>query len=228
VARMSHVNGDLWAVVEEKISPQRLASYLREANGDQDRAVCLYEWNNNLSASLWQLLSILEVGVRNSIDSKMRERQLRLHRKEHWIFDDYLELGRQRTGSGNSNQPYRDIESAIARVQKNGKPLTPSQIISETSFGFWNQLVGKRNKFLWPDLAGAFPNAPTRDQKYVSTLFSDLRDIRNRISHNHKLHPKSVEAGELMILELAKAINPDFAEWLQSMSRIAEVKDSRP
>lgn len=228
MARISHVNGDIWTVVKEKISPQRMASYLREANGDQDRAVCLYEWNNTLSASLWQLLSILEVGVRNSIDSKMIERQLRLYREEHWIFDDYFELGRQRIGSGNSNQPFRDIESAIARVQKNGKPLTPSQIISETSFGFWNQLVGKKNKFLWPDLAGAFPNAPTRDQKYVSTLFSDLRDIRNRISHNHKLHPKSVEAGELMILELAKAINPDFAEWLQSMSRIAEVKDSRP
>lgn len=227
MARISHVNGDLWTVVEEKISPQRMASYLRESNGDQDRAVGLYEWNNNLSASLWQLLSILEVGVRNSIDSKMRERQFRLHREEHWIFDDYFELGRQRIGSENSIQPFRDIESAIARVQKNGKPLTPSQIISETSFGFWNQLVGKNNKFLWPDLAGAFPNAPTRDQKYVSTLFSDLRDIRNRISHNHKLHAKSVEAGEWMILELAKAINPDFAEWLQSMSRITEVKASR-
>lgn len=228
MARKSPVNDELWAVVEEKISTQRMAGYLKEANGDQNRAVELYEWNNNLSASLWQLLSILEVGVRNSIDSKMRERQMRLQRKEHWIFDDYFELGRQRNGTRNANQPFRDIESAIARVQKNGKPLTPSQIISETSFGFWNQLVGKRNKFLWPDLAGAFPNAPTRDQKYVSTLFSDLRDIRNRISHNHKLHAQSVEAGELMILELAKAIDPDFAEWLQSMSRIAEVKAFRP
>lgn len=228
MSRKSPVNDELWAVVEEKISTQRMAGYLKEANGDQNRAVKLYEWNNNLSASMWQLLSILEVGVRNSIDSKMRERQIRLHRTEHWIFDDFFELGRKRNVTGNSKQPFRDIESAIARVQKNGKSLTPSQIISETSFGFWNQLVGNKNKFLWPDLAGSFPNAPSRDQKYVSTLFSDLRDIRNRISHNHKLHSQSVEAGEMMILELAKAIDPDFADWLQSMSRIAEVKASKP
>lgn len=222
------VNGNLWQVVEERMSPQRMASYLSEAHGDQTRAIRLYQWNNNLSAGLWQLLSILEVGVRNSIDLVMRERQQRLNRVEHWIFDDYFELGRQKIYTAKSAQPYKDIEVAIARVQKNGKPLTPSQIISETSFGFWNQLIGKKNQFLWPDLAGAFSNAPTRDQKYVSVLFSDLRKIRNRISHNHRLHEKSVEAGELMILELAKAMDPDFAEWLQSMSRVGDVKASRP
>lgn len=112
------VNHDLWAVVEEKISTQRMAGYLTESNGDRARAVELYEWNNNLSASLWQLISILEVGVRNSLDAKMRERQNRLHRKEHWIFDDYFELGRKRFESEKSRQPFRDIESAIARVQK--------------------------------------------------------------------------------------------------------------
>jgi hypothetical protein len=215
-------------VVEEKISTQRLASFLESAGGDRHLALKIYEWNNEFSAALWQLISLLEVAVRNSIDRKMCERQVRLERAEHWIFDDSHELGRNRFDEESHLQPYKDIDRAIKQVQKNGKQLTPSQIISETPFGFWNQLIGKRNQFLWPDLAGAFPYAPSRDQKYISTLFSDLRDIRNRISHHHKLHSPTIETGELMILELAKALHPEYADWLTGQSRISEVLSKKP
>ncbi len=215
-------------VVEEMISPQRLASYLVESEGNREKAIQLYQLNNQLSVALWEILSLLEVGLRNSLDKHMLLRQSKLGRLEHWIFDDYFELGRNRYSSEISQQPYKDIARAINQVRKNGKLLTPSQIISETPFGFWNQLVGSRNKFLWPDLASAFPYAPTRDQKYISTLFSDLRDIRNRISHHHKLHNNAVERGELMILELAKALHPDFADWISSQSRVSEVRTFYP
>jgi hypothetical protein len=222
------VNEALWQVVEEKISRQRMANYLVQAKGDQSLAIRLYEWNNHFSASIWQLLSVLEVGVRNSLDSRMRERQIRFHREEHWIFDDHYELGRSRDPLVSSKQPFRDIEEARLRVKKNRKAETPSQIISETSFGFWNQLIGKKNQFLWPDLAAAFPYAPTRDQKYISTLFTDLRAIRNRIGHHHQLHPESIANAELMVFELAKAVDPTFEEWIRSFSRVEAVKSTHP
>lgn len=226
--RQSFVNNTMHDVVEEMVSKHRLASYLIDSKNDLSTAVLLYEWNNKISVAMWEILSQLEVGMRNSIDKCMLLRQRTLGRSEHWIFDDYFELGRSRDENMAHKPPYRDISRAISQVQKNGKPLTPSQIISETPFGFWNQLVGVRNKFLWPDLASAFSYAPTRDQRYVSTLFSDLRDIRNRISHHHKLHPTSIENGEWMILELAKALHPDFADWISAQSRVAQVRAMRP
>lgn len=215
-------------VVEEMISPQRLASYLVETENNRVKAIELYQWNNQISVAIWEILSLLEVGLRNTLDRHMLLRQSKLGRSEHWLFDDHFELGRNSQAAESHKQPYKDVARAISQVQKNGKPLTPSQIISETPFGFWNQLVGSRNKFLWPDLASAFPFAPTRDQKYVSTLFSDCRGIRNRISHHHKLHQSSIQRGELMILELAKALHPDFADWVSSQSRVSEVQSLFP
>lgn len=222
------VNRISWDVVNEKISPQRMASFLESAGGDRDLAINMYEWNNEFSAALWQLISLLEVAVRNSIDKKMCDRQVALGRSEHWIFDDSFELGRSREDAIKHQQPYKDIDRAIRQVQKNGKKLTPSQIISETPFGFWNQLIGKKNQFLWPDLAGAFPFAPSRDQKYISTLFSDIRDTRNRISHHHKLHRPTIQNGELMVLELAKSLHPEFADWLSAQSRVGHVLSKKP
>lgn len=222
------VNRISWDVVNEKISPQRLASFLENAGGNRDLAIKLYEWNNEFSSALWQLISLLEVALRNSIDKKMCDRQIALGRSEHWIFDDRFELGRSREDAIKHQQPYKDIDRAIRQVQKNGKKLTPSQIISETPFGFWNQLIGKKNQFLWPDLAGAFPYAPSRDQKYISTLFSDIRDIRNRISHHHKLHSPTIQNGEFMVLELAKSLHPEFADWLSEQSRVGHVFSKKP
>lgn len=222
------VNEAMWQVVDKKLSKPRMASYLKEANGDRALALKLYEWNTDFSSGLWQLLSPLEVGIRNSIDERLTIRNNRLKRKEHWIFDEFFELSRANSVKENQAQPFKDLAQAFARVEKNGKPMTPSQIISETSFGFWNQLVGKKHNFLWPDIAGAFPYAPSRDQKYVSTLFSDIRVIRNRISHHHKLHSETLVSGDLMILELAKALDPDFADWLASISRIPEIRQLRP
>jgi hypothetical protein len=106
--------------------------------------------------------------------------------------------------------------------------LSPQQVISETSLGFWQQLVSAKMRNLWPDLASAFPYAPSRDQKYVSELIKDFRALRNRISHHHKLHLKTIERGESMICELAKAIDPDFEAWLRSISKVDQVLGRLP
>ena len=221
------VNPIQWEVVERVISPHRLESYLDESANRKELALALYEWNNELSSAFWELISLLEVGLRNTLNQKLEERSRGLGREMHWIFDENGELGRREDEQENI-YPYRDIYSAIGRVRRNEKPVSPQQIISETSLGFWHQLVSSKSLAIWPDLAGAFPFAPSRDQSYISELVKDLRKLRNRISHHHRLHPKSVERGELMILELAKAIDPDFSVWLEEISSIGEVKERQP
>ena len=221
------VNPIQWEVVEKVISPYRLESYLEDSANRNELAIALYEWNNELSAAFWELISLLEVGLRNTIDQKLEERSRRLGREAHWIFDESGELGRRDKAEKNL-YPYRDIYSAIGRVRRNEKPVSPQQIISETSLGFWHQLVSSKSLSIWPDLAGAFPYAPSRDQSYISELVQDLRKLRNRISHHHKLQRKSIEQGELLILELAKAIDPEFSIWLKRVSKIEIVLQNRP
>jgi hypothetical protein len=209
----SRVNSHALKVVEDKLSSNRLETYLNDANGEKLLSVFLYEWNNQLSSALWELISLVEVGLRNSIDEKMSERAAILNQKKHWIFDENKELGRRDSGQSHKF-PYQEIQNAIKRVRKNHKEVSPQQVISETSLGFWHQMVSMKSLAVWPDIASAFPFAPSRDQRYVSELVQDLRKLRNRISHHHKLHQNSIERGELMILELAKALHPDFADWI--------------
>jgi hypothetical protein len=63
-----------WGVVERTLSPPRMARYLVDAQGDEHLAIALCEWNNELGAAHWQLISLVEVALRNSIDLKTCER----------------------------------------------------------------------------------------------------------------------------------------------------------
>lgn len=124
--------------------------------------MALYEWNAAISAAFWESLCYLEVALRNAIDRQMQAIHVGKGRSGHWIFDDAREFGRDARGTDRHNHPYQDVASAIGRVQRNKKQVTPCQVISEISFGFWHQLVSKRQVRFWPDLVAAFPHSPNR------------------------------------------------------------------
>jgi hypothetical protein len=123
--------------------------------------MALYRWNVEVSGAFWESLAYFEVAIRNAIDDRMRGRQVRFGRPGNWLFDDARELGRDANGAGRHRRPYAEVDEAIRRVRRNGKKIDPGQIISELSFGFWHQMVSRRQMALWPDLASAFPHART-------------------------------------------------------------------
>jgi|GEM_PF-6669115 len=157
-------NTSEWELMRRHFSDERLRLYLTEANGDEDAAAHLYQWNSRCSAAFWEALGYLEVSLRNALDARLTLRQHKQGQTRHWVFDDARQLGRDARGVGRHAHPYQGVATAIRRVQANGKPLDPAQIISELPFGFWHQLVARRQMFLWPDLAAAFAHAPSRSQ----------------------------------------------------------------
>jgi len=147
-----------WAFYERHFAHARLQHYLSHTGGDQSAAMELYRWNVAISGAFWQSLAYFEVALRNALDERMGTRHSASGRQGHWVFDDARELGRDAEGPGHHRQPYKDIAEGIRRVRRNHKPLSAGQIISEVPFGFWHQLISRRQMFLWPDLAGAFPH----------------------------------------------------------------------
>lgn len=220
---MTESNNPLWMFAEEHFTPIRLSKYLAQSQGDVQTAVGLYRWNSEFSAALWEAIGYLEVALRNRIDSKLTERHLLRGRNGHWTADEHFELGRAVDSQSRDVQPFLEIKEAIKRVERNRKRVTPDQIVSELSFGFWNQIVSQKHQFLWPDLASGFPNAPTRDQMYISSLTQDIRRIRNRIGHHHRLSPLLVKNAEQIILQLAFAIDIPLVDWIEERSRIGEL-----
>lgn len=225
---MTTGNTNSWQWYEKRLSAPRLAHYLTEAGGDTGLATALYEWNAAASAAFWRDLALFEVALRNTLDARMTTRQTLLGRPSHWIFDDARELGRDGLGPGRHEQPYRDIAEAIRRVRSNRKAVDPGQIISEVSFGFWHQLVSRRQLALWPDLAGGFPNAPRRDQALVREPVARVRTLRNRIGHHHRIWALDLVNRHEDILIVAGYIDPDLRIWIETSSQVPAVLASRP
>lgn len=62
---------DPWDFYEKHFSQPRMKQYLDECGNDQDRAKKLYVWNTEISAAFLELLSYLEVALRNCINERM-------------------------------------------------------------------------------------------------------------------------------------------------------------
>lgn len=215
-------------VVDKFVGASRFAGYLAACGGDPDRAAALYQWNSELTAAVWVPLGHIEVALRNTIDHRLRARHRRLGRARHWIFDDAREFGRDARGRGRHTFPYADLDSASKRVRKNSKPMTSDQIISEVSFGFWHQMVSAKQMRVWPDLAAGFPYAPSRDQVHVRALVSDLRDLRNRMGHHHRIWRLDLSARHEAILTLAGFMDPQLRAWIEERSAVVDLLARRP
>ena len=50
-------NTSEWELMRRHFSDERLRLYLTEANGDEDAAAHLYQWNSRCSAAFWELPS---------------------------------------------------------------------------------------------------------------------------------------------------------------------------
>jgi hypothetical protein len=222
------VNSQQWSFYEHHFASARLQHYLDERGNDQLTAMQLYEWNTAVSAAFWESLSFFEVALRNAIDRELTSIHADKGRSGHWIFDEAKELGRDRFGRDQHKQPYKDVAIAIDRVKRNGKPVSPEQVISEISFGFWHQMVSKGQLFLWPDLVATFPNTPNRSQKTVQEPVARLRDFRNRIGHHHRIWSIDIDARYEDILTVARYLDADLASWIDSRSRVVELLAQKP
>ena len=188
----------------------------------------MYQWNSRCSAAFWEALGYLEVSLRNALDARLTLRQHKQGQTRHWVFDDARQLGRDARGVGRHAHPDQDIATAIRRVQANGKPLDPAQIISELPFGFWHQLVARRQMFLWPDLAAAFAHAPSRSPVPVRDRLARMRDLRNRIGHHHRIWSLDLDARWDDLVTLAGWIDPELRVWIETNTGVPAALSVRP
>ena len=51
----------------------RFGPYLDACSGSEAKAIELYDWNVRVSAALWEILTYLEVALRNRIDERLQQ-----------------------------------------------------------------------------------------------------------------------------------------------------------
>ncbi|MFB7852419.1 hypothetical protein ACFC34_36135 [Streptomyces sp. NPDC056053] len=207
--------------VIELISPDRLKPYLTECAGDFAAALALYRWNSDLAAAFFEPLGHLEIMLRNALDARLVARQQRRGRTAEWYIDRQVPL----TGKARG-----DIAQAQERAGRGGAASAPrGKVIAELGFGFWRFLLARQYKTsLWPDLAGAFPHAPSRALAMVEDPVMRLHQFRNRIAHHEGIWHLRLEARRDDIQTVLGFIAPAAATWVADASRIDNVLARRP
>jgi hypothetical protein len=203
--------------IEIRLTQGRLSSYLEVMNGNLLQALDLYKWNIALSGALFEAIAVVEVVVRNEIDSNLR--QWAQSREADWMDIAPLdEKGR--------------VDLARARA-RNSKNPSHGKVLAELNFGFWRFLVANRYLHtIWiPAMSSAFPNLaghPGERRVRVARTIERLWFLRNRIGHHEPIHTRKIESDVASMTSLLDWICFDTSAWATAQRRVHEILIRRP
>jgi len=212
----------MWQTLLEHCSEERLKKYLSKVAEDKLAAEFMYVANQNVSESLYQLLSVVEVSLRNRVHTKLHGK---FGTTDWWTasalnIQEFLE--------------HRDrVQRATSKIYHSTgigskQQVKAGQIVAEVSFNFWTDLFSEElSLILWKDLMDCFPHLPVdgRKRRKVSKPLNNLARLRNRVMHhepilfNEDLMPDTHAKG----VELLGWMSPDMAAWLAKRDRFPEV-----
>ena len=114
--------------IKSSISEERLAVYKADGAND-DVAIARYLYNIELCKSLYPLINIFEVTLRNSIDSVL----VNFFNNPDW----------------NNTIPLNQTELAMItdaqlKIKRNGKKYSHGRLVAELTLGFWVALMGRK------------------------------------------------------------------------------------
>lgn len=208
-------------VLLERLSHTRLRSYLNAVDGDLSNALLLYLWNGQVSAAFLEVLSYVEIVVRNSWHRHLQNASKEKTGSSIWHEGFRVPL---------NDYSHRDLQQARERLKARGKVGNSDQVVAELNFGFWRFLVAKQYRTtLWP-LAGryAFPNIDPSQIQELSTVMGRLHDLRNRIAHHEPIHMRNLNRDLADCLWVIGGVCPITKQWVESNSRVEGVLEERP
>lgn len=166
------------------LSEARLRRCRQLVQGNQERAVRLHQADADLAASLYGMLRTLEIGLRNTIDHRLRD---------HLATPDWILSPPQRLAWKDAER--RAIGEALRRAESSGSASDTirsrhDRVVSSLPFGFWCHLFKTAyENVLWRGaLERFFPNRAIRGRDVFLRL-DELREIRNRVAHHDAILP---------------------------------------
>lgn len=192
--------------LEQALSIERLATYVRRVGGDRRDAIRLYEHNTKISEALFGVIRGFEVALRNSIHDTLRNG----FGADNWY--DHLPFQLLK-------EEKRSIRIAKLNIHRRHKPLTSGRVVAELTFGFWCGLTSKvYSAHLWvPHLHKAFPHKRL-GRKEACERLNELRLLRNRIAHHECILEANLPKQHADLIETLGWICPISAAWVSQYS----------
>lgn len=180
--------------IENILSSDRLETYLSLASFNHKEALILYKSNILKSHRFYTILHILEVCLRNKIDSCLSK-----NFGERWF--DITSI------------PFTSVQNhSIMEVNKFEKR---GQVIASLSFGFWTAFFGKTFEELWrKELRTIFNTSDALKRGYIADKLKNIRILRNRIAHHECILKMELNSLEESAFQLIQWLSPTAYEWL--------------
>lgn len=198
-------------------SSNRLSSYKYDINDTDSIALERYLFNIEVSKSLYPLLSILEISLRNRINQAIENTT-----QKDWLMKELNSQNILQTGEFNK------LQDAKQKLLKKGhKNFTKDDLIAELSLGFWIHLCTKRYKTaLWHRqgffriVFADYPNFAEFDK--LSKVFPILQlmlKLRNRVFHHEIIinHPYGINNCYTDLRRLLNYISKDSSLYLDKI-----------
>lgn len=186
--------------LKTSISEERLAVY-RADGVDNTTAIARYIYNIALCKSLYPLISIFEITLRNSIDKAL---------------ENYFKLTDWNNVIQLQQTEIMMINDAMLKIKRQGKKYSHGRLIAELTLGFWVALMGRKYNtqgFQFAVIKNCLHGCPSNQKSSgaIQKNLSEIRFLRNRIAHHERIsHWKDLKQKHDLILDFIKWLNPDM------------------
>ena len=202
------------------LSIERLKSFMQNENDTIDVLLERYVNNIKISQALYPELSILEVTLRNAINTTLCK-----YISDTWIED---EIQHQKILF---EQEHIKLVNAYNDIKKrySYKRFSTGKVIANLNLGFWTGICSKKyNSLIWNRnrcFKSIFPNY-NKDQQInpISNKLNSIRALRNRIFHHEPIfkNPAVLLNRYNEILELLNYLPHDDAAILENTTNFLD------
>ena len=204
------------ARIEEVLSTARFERYRLVTHSDED-AWKLYVFNGEMSGAYFELITWVEVGLRNRLSKSLQAFRetispfgswYDIDGKKEWFSPWYTEQSRYK------------IREALRKTGKMNGEIKSDKVIAELTLGFWTNLLAPRyEQSLWtPALRKSFPKGYSRGEIFVK--FKRLNLLRNRVAHHEPIFHENHLLNWFLVLECLDWIEPKYREIVENECRL--------
>ena len=211
-----------WSRVRAAITEPRLGPYLADANGDEKIALASYHHNLRVSGAVYEDLAIVEVALRNAMDTQLRlwnAIQTGANRNPDWLLSPAPLLRRLLRN---------DLTKATGRARGVGQMHpTHNDLLTHMTLGTWRYLLPDSDsgkQYLWrAALSRAFPHMVGQPQRMTDAV-TGVWLLRNRVAHLEPLTKVSALRRQVRSMRfILRSIDPALEMWFDVTSRLPTV-----
>lgn len=205
--------GDSYRAIAESLSTARFSPYRIAAGYDDDYAFKLYLYNARLAKSLLFPIHILEVVLRNKINSILSEK---------FSSDWHLDHNFNKILTAES---FGSLQKSMSKVQDRGI----EDVVAALSFDFWSNLFRPEyDRPIWQSGIKKLLINSEHTRATFSKIIIEINRLRNRIAHHEPIHHMDVSGVHSKILTSISLMNVETGSWVKHFSTVNQTLRTKP